>query len=136
MEDVSEMSQLAQELFKSCPSVFDKDRGACHRLECDKGWFSHIEKASRKLEEINRQIPLEAQRVVAAQIKQKFGGLRYYYHLPDGFPKELVSQVRDVMNEAHTACDTTCEWCSKPGKLDQSKGWLLCLCEECTEKRK
>ena len=60
--------------------------------------------------------------VVVAQIKEKFGGLRFYY---DGGDDMIDGMVR--MAEAWA--DHTCEECGKPGK-SRNGGWIKTLCDE------
>ena len=60
--------------------------------------------------------------VVVAQIKEKFGGLRFYY---DGGDDAVDGMVR--MAEAWA--DKHCEVCGKPGK-SRSGGWVKTLCDE------
>jgi hypothetical protein len=59
--------------------------------------------------------------VVVAQIKEKFGGLRFYY---DGGDDEISGMVR--MAEAWA--DTACEECGAIGKR-RSGGWIRTLCD-------
>jgi hypothetical protein len=60
--------------------------------------------------------------VVVTQIKEKFGGLRFYY---DGGDDMIDGMVR--MAEAWA--DHTCEECGKPGK-SRNGGWIKTLCDE------
>lgn len=66
---------------------------------------------------------------VVTQVKEKFGGLRFYI----GSSNEAVHKR---IAKAETECDKTCEWCGKPGKLDEKHtSWWLTLCPECVELR-
>ncbi len=56
------------------------------------------------------------------QVKEKFGGLRFYIN---GAPDE----VHNLISEAETASQEICEECGNPGKL-QTTGWWQTLCEE------
>jgi hypothetical protein len=57
-----------------------------------------------------------------AQIKEKFGGLRFYY---DGGDDKIDGMVR--MAEAWA--DRSCEECGKPGTT-RNTGWIKTLCDE------
>ena len=59
--------------------------------------------------------------VVAVQVKEKFGGLRFYYDGGDEFIHGLV-QMAELM------ADRTCEVCGDKGKLYQT-GWHRTLCK-------
>lgn len=60
--------------------------------------------------------------VTIRQIKEKFGGLRFYY---DGGDDMVDGMVR--MAESWAA--RSCEECGKPGK-SRSGGWIRTLCDE------
>ena len=60
--------------------------------------------------------------VTVAQIKEKFGGLRFYY---DGGNDTVDGMVR--MAESWAA--RSCEECGKPG-TSRSGGWIRTLCDE------
>ncbi len=60
--------------------------------------------------------------VIATQVKEKFGGLRFYY---DGGDAVVDGMVR--MAESWAA--NTCEECGKPGQM-RTSGWIRTLCDE------
>lgn len=68
-----------------------------------------------------RKVPDKVPQVVAAQVKEKFGTLRFYY---DGGNSTIDGMVR--MAEAMSS--RTCEECGAPGK-STSGGWIRTLCE-------
>ena len=59
--------------------------------------------------------------VVAVQVKEKFGGLRFYYDGGDEHIEGLV-QMAELM------CERVCEVCGDHGKL-YTAGWHKTLCE-------
>lgn len=65
--------------------------------------------------------------VVVEQIKEKFGGLRFYYQ---GGDDEISGMVR----MAESWADHTCEECGKPGER-RPGGWIRTLCDEHEEQR-
>jgi hypothetical protein len=60
--------------------------------------------------------------VTVAQIKEKFGGLRFYYEGGD-------EQIRGMVSMAEAWAGNTCETCGKPGHC-RDGGWLKTLCDE------
>lgn len=60
--------------------------------------------------------------VIVRQIKEKFGGLRFYY---DGGDAVVDGMVR----MAESWAGHSCEECGKPGK-SRSGGWIRTLCDE------
>jgi hypothetical protein len=68
------------------------------------------------------------EQVTVEQVKEKFGGLRFYYSGGDSFIDGLVSMA-EVW-----ACDT-CEVCGNPGTL-RDLPWMKTLCDEHFEEQK
>jgi len=62
------------------------------------------------------------QQVVVEQIKEKFGGLRFYYIGGD-------DTINGMVTMAETWADHSCEECGKPGKK-HGGGWVRTLCDE------
>lgn len=66
------------------------------------------------------------------QIKEKFGGLRYYIGAcPAG--DEFV-QINSLISDAESLSYKICEQCGQPGQLRRG-GWLRTLCDEHAEGR-
>lgn len=59
----------------------------------------------------------------ASQIKEKFGGLRFY--LTSG-----TEEMYKICSEAESKSYKTCEQCGNPGKV-RDGGWILTLCDSC-----
>ena len=58
------------------------------------------------------------------QIKEKFGGLRYYCSVDN------YSDVYALIQAAEAESFVTCEDCGKPGILRTGRHWLSTLCDE------
>lgn len=76
----------------------------------------------RVLEDVLKEPQQPCPQVVADQVKEKFGTLRFYY---TGGDDAIDGMVR--MAESMSAC--TCEECGKPGTINNN-GWISTLCEE------
>lgn len=63
----------------------------------------------------------------AAQIKEKFGTLRFYM-------THYTDKIDEIIKEAEKKSRITCEYCGKPGEL-RDDGWLFTLCDECEKER-
>lgn len=91
---------------------------------CGEGWWPIIAELCGQIQHHinwkNRQSEIVAQ-VVVGQIKEKFGGLRFYY---SGGDDEISGMVR--MAEAWA--NNTCETCGSPGKRREG-GWIKTLCD-------
>ena len=94
------------------------------------GWYNLIYTLTncidRRLEHLNKDGG--NRKVTISQIKEKFGGLRYY---TDGYIDE---QMDGMIDFAESLSYTICEECGAPGKL-RSGGWMRTLCDKHEEER-
>lgn len=120
--------ELDDKLVELFPNLY-ADRHASMQETCmcwgfpGDGWYNLIFELSRKLELMILLLP-EAQRkeMKASQVKEKFGGLRFYmtYHNP-----EMAKLISKAEHDSYHIC----EECGKPGQLIQA-GWLYTSCKE------
>lgn len=94
----------------------------CSQIDAHTKWRNNTRKALLKDNPYKQKIPKEVTPVKVAQIKEKFGGLRFYY---DGGDDTIDGMVR--MAEVWASC--SCEECGKPGK-SRDGGWIKTLCDE------
>ncbi len=90
--------------------------------ECGPGWFHRLDLLLTDLEKAIALDP-KAQDFSAAQIKEKFGGLRCYF---DGGNDKITELVK----VAEKASYVTCEKCGHPGSLRRGSWWQT-LCDTC-----
>lgn len=90
-------------------------------IMCGKGWLPLIEEVHEKLLVICGTYDL-------AQVKQKFGGLRYYIDTPWTLSHERTEQAHEVIAEAGARSFTICEECGQPGKPVTERGWVRTVC--------
>lgn len=98
----------------------------CWGFEHGDGWFDIVYDLSKKLTEI-------APDCRAVQVKEKFGGLRFY---TGGIKNEIRSTVYDLIDEAERMSYNTCEKCGSTDNVTQTEGWIYTLCPKCLEERK
>lgn len=127
-------------LCEKYPSIFRDRHGniretcMCWGLEIGDGWHEIIEGLCAKLSLVEASSGISA---VAVQVKEKFGGLRFYYHPetdggdPDGLWYEII---RDIVSAAEARSYHTCEKCGDYGRPNK-EGWIVTLCEKCREDR-
>lgn len=60
------------------------------------------------------------------QVKEKFGGLRYYIDSLDATTRPLIAMAESI-------CWAICEACGRTGTLRTDIIWVRTLCEECHE---
>jgi hypothetical protein len=82
------------------------------------GWGSLLEKLLEDLSKLSVEISV-------LQIKEKFGGLRFYYHALGADNDEAVALVE----EAESKSVNLCVVCGKPGTMRYG-GWISPYCDE------
>lgn len=137
--------ELDKQLCEKYPKIFADRHGdptktlMCFGFEVDDGWYSiidsmcgiiqhHIDSREKdyqrqqvKLYDWETEIVPPVPQVVAVQVKEKFGGLRFYYNGGDSF-------IRGVVTMADTMSNKLCEECGSPGTHTKG-GWIKTLCE-------
>jgi len=89
-------------------------------FECGDGWFDLIRDLSEKLEDKG---------VEAVQVKEKFGGLRFY------LAGSTTDEIWKLVQDAEELSEKTCEICGEPGER-YGGGWIRTLCSACENHRK
>lgn len=130
-----------KELCERFPQIF-RDRSGdpratlmCFGFDCGDGWFEIVDTLCRNISShVNHKRHLhpsmpddqfaEEHGVVAVQVKEKWGGLRFYVNGSDDY-------VRGLIDMAEAISLRTCETCGKPGR-PRKGGWVRTLCEEHT----
>lgn len=94
----------------------------CSQIQHHVNWRNNTRARLLENNPYNNTIPEPVEQVVVTQIKEKFGGLRFYY---DGGDDAVDGMVR----MAESWASRTCETCGKPGK-SRNGGWIRTLCDE------
>lgn len=87
------------------------------------GWEAIVNALRRDLTELDPELRVE-------QVKQKYGELRVYVAAGD---PSVAAAVRDLITEAESASERTCEQCGRPGRLRTDRPWATTLCDEHAE---
>lgn len=134
--------ELDKALCEAYPKIFvnrhgDKTTTAmCWGFSHSDGWYNIIDTMCNTIQsridgrnkynkwavENNRLTQEEIPQVVAVQVKEKFGTLRFYYDGGDPYIAGIVD-----MAESMSAC--TCEECGSPGKI-RGDSWVRTLCDK------
>lgn len=126
-------NENTEKLFADFPRLFKgKDYGMqrnlmCFGFECDDGWFDLIYQLCQDIEVAYAKLPEEKKlddyndACIAFQVKEKFGGLRFYLD-------SEADGVYELTSTAETKSFTICEICGEPGK-PSGRGWIKTLCE-------
>ncbi|EJM74040.1 MbcA/ParS/Xre antitoxin family protein [Pseudomonas sp. GM60] len=114
--------QLDALLCTRYPAIFSAEGSADQHIfgfECGDGWFTLIDGAC---ELIQRHIETDgAQQLRALQVKQKFGGLRFYYRHGNGYTAAAVELAESLSPHV-------CEVCGAVGKTVVLFGWMQTRC--------
>lgn len=94
----------------------------CGNIQSHIKWRNETHDRLTKENPYNHPIPDKVPQVKVAQIKEKFGGLRFYYDGGD-------EHIRGMVSMAESWAAHTCEECGKPG-TSRSEGWIKTLCDE------
>jgi hypothetical protein len=122
MEDLNEYEVFANKMETAYPKMFADRYGG---FAVGAGWWpilealcaniqSHIDWRNRESETVPQ--------VVVEQIKEKFGGLRFYYRGGD-------EQIHGMVRMAEAWADRSCEECGAPGER-RNGGWIRTLCDQ------
>jgi hypothetical protein len=107
------------ELTAKYPTLFQNMNG----LECGDGWYDLIDKLCSDLLALNPT-------VVADQVKEKFGGLRFYAHFMADEVDRKNDEVWDLITKAEEDSYKICEVCGAEGQLSTTGTWMKTLCPE------
>jgi len=112
---------FAKQMEERFPKIFAEPYGG---FACGEGWWPILEALCGQIQHHidwkNKQGNVVHQ-VTVAQIKEKFGGLRFYY---SGGDEAIDGMVR--MAESWAA--RSCEECGAPGK-SRDGSWIKTLCD-------
>ncbi len=124
-------NDLDEMLCKKYPKIFaDRNKPMtetcmCWGFEHGNGWYNIIDQLCGNIqshidwkEKQGHNVP----QVVAEQVKEKFGTLRFYYRGGDDIIDGMVRMAESISS-------VTCEVCGNAGKSNTS-GWIKTLCEE------
>ena len=95
-------------------------------IECGKGWFDLLKPIFEYIESYNKD-DSNKEKIEVLQVKEKFGGLRFYTNFQ-------TNELYRLIEEAELKADNTCELCGSTDKVGKTLGWITTCCEECAKK--
>lgn len=143
--------ELQQKLYHKYPKIFGQkdlptsETCMCWGISTDNGWYNiidtlcgniqhHIDwkNCQGKYEHLKKHVSPDENgswekvpQVEATQVKEKFGGLRFYYIGGDEHISGLVQFAESISLK-------TCETCGVPGRQTK-KGWIRTMCKPCAD---
>lgn len=125
--------ELAENIYQQCPTIYrgrnlgpDKNL-MCFGFECGSGWYDLILILSVQIEKLTEKLRDEGVETdylpMVTQVKEKYGGLRFYLTVSTNEMDELISKAEE--DSLHI-----CEECGAEGKLMVAYGRFLTTCCE------
>lgn len=126
--------ELQEKLYKKYPKIFkQKDLSMqqtcmCWGIECGGGWYFIIDRLCDCIQKyIDNNEHLKIPQVEATQVKEKYGGLRFYI---SGGDKDIFGMI----SLAEHMSEYICEHCGSIENVSKNtKGWIRTLCNKCRE---
>ena len=115
------MENTETQLVDKYPEIFQTTK----YIGVGAGWYHIIDSLCANIQQrINSRLTTEypVPQVVVLQIKEKFGGLRFYYNGGDNVVDGMVQM-------AESWASHTCEVCGASGKA-RNDGWIKTLCDD------
>ncbi len=117
-------------LVEQYPDVFRQEESSLpfpyylFGFEIGEGWFKILEVLAAKINFELLENPELKDEFFVTQIKEKFGGLRFYAM---GATEEIDNAITEAMDEAWVVC----ELCGEDGKQRDDNGWYMVRCDKC-----
>jgi hypothetical protein len=120
MNEEDRYEAFAKRMEEKYPKMFAGKYGG---FAVGEGWWPILQALCSNIQHYlnwkNRESEIVPQ-VVVTQIKEKFGGLRFYYDGGD-------DRIQGMVSMAESWADKSCETCGAPG-TSGGKGWIKTLC--------
>lgn len=120
--------ELETKLYKKYPKIFsdiDKDMTESPMywgLEINDGWYDLIDTLCSTMQNwIDNNSHRNISQVVAEQVKEKYGTLRFYVRGGDNYTDGMITL-------AESMSEKICELCGDPGQI-RNYSWVSTLCE-------
>lgn len=128
--------ELEEEFQQKYPQIFQDlwgdPRETCMSfgISCGEGWKGIIDKLCADIMTLDPGPDFKA-----AQVKEKFGGLRFYV---SGWPEdeEKSTAISKLIHDAETESIKTCEHCGCTENVKLAGSWIQALCDNCRGKKR
>ena len=143
--------KLQNDLVKAYPKIFKNVGGdpmvtcMADGIQCNDGWYDLLDTLcytmQRWCDAENKRYITETDKyefvvegdpeyvqVVASQVKEKLGELRFYVDGGDATTQGIIQMAENMSSRI-------CELCGSPAKTSRDSGWLHTTCDACNRKR-
>ena len=142
--------KLQSDLVKAYPKIF-KDVGGDPKvtcmadgIQCNDGWYDLLDTLCHTMQRWcdgeNTRYIIETDKyefvvegdpeyvqVVASQVKEKLGELRFYVDGGDATTQGIIQMAENMSSRI-------CELCGSPAKTNRDSGWMHTTCESCNKR--
>ena len=126
--------ELEKKLYKKFNKIFtQKELSLRWGFECDDGWYELIYSLCEKIQAYIDEV--KCQQVIATQVKEKFGSLRFYIAFDLLNEDDVIDDIhydaiQAMINTASEESLKTCEATGGYGTLNKRGSWLKTLSKE------
>jgi hypothetical protein len=120
-QEFKEYENFSKQMGEKFPKMYGQKYGG---FAVGKGWRPIIEKLSKHIQghiDFKEKQGLPIDQVIVQQVKEKFGGLRFYYDGGDDY-------IRGLVSISESWAGASCEVCGNLGHRTQG-GWIKTLCD-------
>ena len=107
-------------------------------IDIGDGWYQLLYDMCKEIAEVIAVIEMsgKAVHIVVDQIKEKYGALRFYYHLEgmDSGKEDIDRKILDIVEKYEDMSEQVCETCGSEGTLRKDLIWMQTLCDTCYAK--
>ena len=129
--------ELEEQLIEKYPKIFNIDKldtkepFPIFKIECGDGWYNLLDDLCDSIQfhiDYNiKNTELESSQVVVKQIKEKFGGLRFYFRGGNEYINGMVSFAEKMSYKICEHCGTN------KNVTTEGKDWIITLCNNCRD---
>lgn len=123
-----------EQIIQKYPKIFQQyegNPGMVNWYGLPKGWLPIIDilcgSIQRYVDGVTRYTkdgPKKPPQPTCTQMKEKFGGLRFYTNDSDDYVEGMIMMAEHM-------CDNTCQECGSNEDLGITKGWISVVCRKC-----
>jgi hypothetical protein len=122
-----------EQIIEKYPNIFQDYEGNPGRCNwyAPEGWLPIIDKLCGAIQNYidytiryTAEGPIKPNQVTCVQMKEKFGGLRFYTNGHDDVIEGMITM-------AEYLCDNACQDCGSEQDLGITSGWISVLCRTC-----
>lgn len=128
------MAITTEQLIAKYPKIFqdyEGNPGMVNWYGVPNGWLPVIDKLCGAMQNYidnttryTKEGPKKPEQVTCVQMKEKFGGLRFYTNGHDDVIEGMISM-------AEYLCNNTCDECGSEEDLGITSGWISVKCRKC-----